>query len=298
MDLSIVILAFRSKRDLERLLPSIERSVGMEFNNNHNDNGYTAEVIVVDNGSNDGTAEWVQEHISKSVNKHISFIQNANTGFAHGNNLGIRQASGKYILLLNPDTEVRPETFKVMLDFMENRPDVGIAGCKLIKPDGSLDLACRRRFPNPWNSFKRLFLLDRSGYNYTNIDENQEMEVDSVVGAFLMIRREVMDKIGLLDEAFFMYGEDLDWCWRCKEAGYKVWYYPKTTIAHYKGESSRKIPFHALKWFHDAMWVFYRKHYAEQYPFLFNWAVWIGIYSRMAALIVLNTLKGKPRVSG
>jgi GT2 family glycosyltransferase len=196
---------------------------------------------------------------------------------------------------------------------MESRPDVGISGCKLIKGDGKLDLACRRRFPNPANSFKRLFLLNRTDYNYTDIDENQSMEVDSVVGAFLLIRRVGKSDTSenrisgasdfrlptsdYLDEDFFMYGEDLDLCWRCKEAGYKVWYYPKTVATHYKGESSSKEPFLMLKAFHDSMWIFYKKHYYKNYPFFLNWLVYWGIYLRLGVLVFINLFKSDPRVS-
>jgi hypothetical protein len=240
-------------------------------------------------------------------------LKNVNNGFSAGNNLGIKKASGRYILLLNPDTKLQPDTLEIMLDFMESRPDVGISGCKLIKGDGKLDLACRRRFPNPWNSFKRLFLRDNKNYNYTDISEDQSMEVDSVVGAFMLIRRvgyigESENRMGgtfnfqlstfnYLDEDFFMYGEDLDLCWRCKEAGYKVWYYPKTFATHYKGESSKKAPFVMLKAFHDSMWIFYRKHYAANNQLLFNWLVWCGIYLRLGALVFINLFKSNPRVS-
>ncbi len=256
---------------------------------------YTYEVVVVDNDSRDGTAEAIESLLPSIPN--LKLIRNKNNGFAAGNNIGIKASSGKYILLLNPDTKVKPDTFEVMLDIMENRPQVGISGCKIIKPDGKLDLACRRRFPNPWNSFKRLFLLSNKDYNYTNISEDQEIEVDSVVGAFLLIRKSVIDKIGLLDESFFMYGEDLDWCWRCKETGLKVLYYPKTFITHYKGSSSAKVPFKALKWFHDSMWIFYTKHYASKYPKVFSWLVFLAVYLRLSILVIINLFKSKPVVS-
>jgi GT2 family glycosyltransferase len=291
MDLSIIILSYKSKNDLERLLPSIFASEGVSFNSPSKDE-YMGEVIVVDNGSNDGTIEWLQ-----ASGFTLSAIPNINNGFAKGNNLGIKKSTGQYVLLLNPDTELRPDTLKTMLDFMESRPDVGMSGCKLVKGNGELDLACRRRFPNPWNSFARLFLGNNQNYNYSDISENQEMEVDSIVGAFMLVRRPVMDKIGLLDEEFFMYGEDLDWCWRCKEAGFKVWYYPKTSITHFKGESSKKAPFRTLKVFYDSMWIFYRKHYAKKYPFFFNWLIWLGIYSRFVVLFILNSFKKNPVVS-
>lgn len=282
LDLFIIIVSYKSKNHLEVLLPSIFESRTK----------YKYEVIVVDNGSNDGTMEWL-----KAKNYNLKAIASQNNGFAAGNNLGIKNASGKYILLLNPDTKLSSDTLEIMLDFMEQHVEVGISGCKLVKANGKLDLACRRRFPNPWYSFQRLFLNKRTNYNYTNIEENLSMEVDSVVGAFLLIRKSLIDKIGLLDESFFMYGEDLDWCWRCKEAGYKVWYYPKTTVTHYKGESSKQNSGKALKWFYDAMWIFYKKHYAKKYLFIFNWLVWLGIYGRFLFLSALNKFKAEPVVS-
>ncbi len=296
IDLSIIILSYKSKGHLEVLLPSL--NVAVEY--------LSCEIIIVDNASNDGTVEWLDNYqeqdlcgrVNRAKEHNFILIKNVdNLGFSKGNNLGIRQAKGKYILLLNPDTKLSSDTLKVMLGFMESRPDVGISGCKLVKLDGKLDLACRRRFPNPWNSFKRLFLKDNSNYNYIDINEDKSMEVDSVVGAFMMVRRSTIDKIGLLDENFFMYGEDLDWCWRCKEVGEKVWYYPKTFIIHYKGESSRRVAFKALFWFHRAMWIFYRKHYKQEYPFILNWLVWLGIYFRLTILVIINFFKREKRVS-
>jgi len=326
IDLSIIILCYKSKEYLEALLPSIFRSEGVNFivspfagNQEAGkylraetssfvkaSEGSIAEIIIVDNASDDGTLEWLRNYqrrdlrgrVNRAKEQNFILIKSAkNLGFSKGNNLGINRAKGKYILLLNPDTELLSDTLKVMLEFMESRPDVGISGCKLIKPNGKLDAACRRRFPNPWNSFKRLFLRDNSNYNYTGISEDKAMEVDSVVGAFLLIRRTLADKIGSLDESFFMYGEDLDWCWRCKEAGYKVWYYPKASIIHYKGESSKKIAFKALFWFHRAMWIFYEKHYKQKYPFILNWLIWLGIYFRLVLLAIFNFFKKEKRVS-
>lgn len=286
MDLSVIILSYNSKQHLSVLLPSVFASKTR----------YSFEVILVDNGSSDGTADWA-ERWAKEGERPLKLIRNRNVGFSAGNNVGIKASTGRYVLLLNPDTEVSADTFEVMLDFMESRPDVGISGCKLVKSDGSLDLACRRRFPNPWNSFKRLFLRNNTDYNYTDVPVDQAMAVDSVVGAFLLIRRSTIEQVGFLDEAFFMYGEDLDWCWRCKEAGFTVWYYPKTAVRHYKGESSRQLPFRALKWFHDAMWVFYRKHYWNSYPTVLHVLVFLGIYGRLILLTLLNLFRSNRRVS-
>ncbi|PIR96114.1 MAG: glycosyl transferase family 2 [Candidatus Doudnabacteria bacterium CG10_big_fil_rev_8_21_14_0_10_42_18] len=286
IDISIIVLSYQSQMHLEVLLPSIEESA----------KGLSVETIIVDNGSTDGSKEWLKQQMDKGANfKLISLADNL--GFSKGNNLGIKEAKGRYILLLNPDTKLSPDTLQTMTGFMDNHPEVGAGGCKLVKPDGKLDLACRRRFPNPVNSFKRLFLTDNKDYNYTDIDDNQSMEVDSVVGAFMFIRREATEKIGLLDEKFFMYGEDLDWCWRCKEAGYKVWYLPETTVLHYKGESSKKVSFKALFWFHEAMWIFYKKHYSPKYFFIFNWIVWLGIYLRLLTLSTVNIFRRKKFVS-
>jgi GT2 family glycosyltransferase len=306
MDLSIIILSHNSKTDLEQLLPSVFDSEGVGFNP-HSNKSYQAEVIVVDNGSSDGTLEWLNQLISQSANppslklwrtgQSISLIKNSNTGFAHGNNLGIRQAKGEYILLLNPDTKLEPNTLRVMLEFMEKNHDVGIAGCKLLKADGSLDLACRRRFPNLKNAFYKLFLGNNRDYNYTEISEDQSMEVDSVVGAFLLIRQSVIEKIGLLDETFFMYGEDLDWCWRCKASGKKVWYYPKAIAYHYKGSSSAKVSFKALGWFYDAMWIFYKKHYLTQSNWVLGGLVWTAIKIRYLMAISINWFRKEKFVS-
>lgn len=288
LELSIIIISYKSKKHLEVLLPSIFSSV-TEF---------SYEVIVVDNDSQDGTVEWLAaEQLNDLRFKDLKIIRNQNTGFSRGNNLGIKQSTGRYVLLLNPDTKLEKDSLDVMLKFMESRQDVGVGGCKLVKADGKLDLACRRRFPNPWNAFQRLFLGNNTNYNYSDVSEDESMEVDSVVGAFMLIRREVLDIVGLFDEEFFMYGEDLDYCWRVKKAGYKVWYYPKAICHHYKGESSRKIASKALRWFYGSMWIFYNKHYAKTYPFVLNWIVYLGIYARMRLLLLINYFKSDPRVS-
>ncbi|OGE73641.1 MAG: hypothetical protein A3I07_02860 [Candidatus Doudnabacteria bacterium RIFCSPLOWO2_02_FULL_42_9] len=282
MDLSIIIVNYNTKELLRKCLGSVLNSVG----------SWQMEVIVSDNGSTDGSITMVETNFSQ-----VKLIQNnANLGFSQGNNVAIKQAIGKYILLLNSDTAVRPDAIDLSIKYMDDHIDVGIMGAKVLLPDGTLDKACRRKFPNPWNSFLRLFGLAKlSDYNIdTPID--QEVEVDAVMGAYLMIRKTVVDKIGLLDEEYFMYGEDLDWCWQTKAAGYKVMYYPKAEIVHYKYGSSQLIPFRTIKMAHQAMKIFYRKHYAPKYNSLFNVFVYLGINLRMYLVLLVNIFRKKKTV--
>jgi len=201
----------------------------------------------------------------------------------------------RYILLLNPDVEIARDTFDKMIAFMDNDSSVGIAGCRVVKSDGSLDRASRRSFPALQNSLRH-FLGLSSDYNL-DLPDDHPAEVDSVMGAFLMIRSEVVDKIGLLDEAFFMYGEDLDWCYRAKQAGYKVMYAPVTTVVHHKGSSSRKLPKKALYEFHRAMFIFYDKHYAREHNFFINYLVKLAIGARYLFKSFLNSLRRDKYVS-
>ena len=295
MDLEVVIVNYNTKERLEACLQSVFKST----------NKYTFGVSVVDNASTDGSQGLVKNFITEG-HKSLKFFElDQNRGFTGGNNVALKETSADFVLLLNPDTVVLENTFEVVLDYMKSNPDVGIAGCKVLKPEGSLDLACRRKFPDPVNSFFRvtglslLFPKNRiiSGYNLTHLPVNEVTEVDSVMGAFLMINREVMNKIGLLDERFFMYGEDLDWCWRVKEAGYKVMYYPKTSIVHYKGSASKKASTRSLYEFHRAMALFFDKHYKNKYLFLTRRLVYLGIWTRFAILYSINFFRKEKVVS-
>ena len=253
---------------------------------------FNFEVLVSENGSKDGSVEMVRKHFPEA--KLIE--NNANLGFSKGNNAALRQAIGKYCLLLNSDTEVRANTFDLSIRYMNLHPEVGAMGCKVLLPNGELDKACRRKFPNPANAFLPLFGLKKfSNYNITTpIDE--EIEVDAVMGAYLLIRKSVMGQIGLLDEDFFMYGEDLDWCWRVKEAGHKIMYYPDAEITHYKYGSAQLIPIRTIKLAHNAMRIFYRKHYAPKYNWFFNQLVYLGIILRMFLVLVVNLFRKKKTV--
>jgi len=281
MKLSIVIVNYNTLPELRKCLRSVFSSEA----------GFGFEVFVVDNASADGSASMV-----KSEFPEVNLIENAdNLGYAKANNVALKKAQGQYCLLLNPDVVVTPETFDKMISFMDNDPMVGISGCRVVKPDGSLDKASRRSFPNLKNSLLH-FLGLGSDYNL-DLPDDQIAEIDSVVGAFLLIREEVIEKIGLLDEAFFMYGEDLDWCYRAKAAGYKVMYAPITTVVHHKGSASKKTPKKALYEFHRAMWIFYDKHYGSQYNFLVNYLVKLGIWLRYYLKRIQNAIRREKYVS-
>jgi len=266
LDLGIVIVNYNTRDLLRTCLETVYASEG----------DVSFEVCVVDNGSTDGSAAMVAETFPQ-----VRLIANPdNRGYPAANNQGLR-AFGfpdaadvpRFALLLNPDTELPPSALREMVAFMDAHPDAGVAGPKLVRRDGSLDLACRRSFPSPEVAFYRLIGLSRlfprsrrfGRYNLTYLDPDRMSEVDAVVGAFMMIRREAIRQVGLMDETFFMYGEDLDWCYRIKTAGWRVYYNPAVTVLHIKRASSRRNP-RARVEFWRAMSIFYRKHYAHQTP--------------------------------
>ncbi len=259
MDLSVVIVNYNVRQFLESALTSIEKAM----------QGLEGEILVVDNASDDGSVEMVRSKFPS-----VRLLTNpTNLGFARANNLALRMTSGDFILLINPDTVVQEDTFRVMLNFFREYPDAGLAGCKVLNPDGSFQLACRRSFPTPWVAFTKTFglsaLFPRSGwfgkYNLTYLSPDETYDVDAVSGSFMMLRREVYDRVGGLDEEFFMYGEDLDWCFRISRAGYKVYYVHSTKIVHFKGESTKRSEVDELKLFYHAMQLFVEKHISRSF---------------------------------
>lgn len=244
-------------------------------------------VIVVDNGSTDGSVEEVKS-------AKIDLIVNTkNIGFARANNQGIRMAKTKYILLLNTDCEATMKSITEVVGYLEDHPDVGGVTCKLMLSNGSMDPACHRGFPTPWAAltyflgFERLFPTSRlfSQYHqgYKPMDEIHE--VDCISGAFFLVRREVINQVGFLDEDFFMYGEDIDWCYRIRQAGWKIVFYPHVSVTHKKHQSGLA---HAdddrreqtKRHFYDAMRHFYQKHYRHRYGWLVTTLVLLGIKLR------------------
>lgn len=280
-DLSIIIVNYNTCALLRDCLNSIYKSQG----------NVSFQVIVVDNASCDQSVEMVASEFSRVK----LIVSEANNGFAYANNLGLRRAgfngSGpaqvaapRYALLLNPDTVLPPTALVDMVDFMDRRPDTGAAGPKLVRLDGSLDLACRRSFPSPEVSFYRMIgfskLFPRSRrfgrYNMTFVDPDELLEVDSVVGAFMIVRREAIEQAGLLDETYFMYGEDIDWAYQIKANGWKIYYNPAVTVTHIKRAASRHSSKAKVE-FYRAMDIFYRKFYANKTPFWLHGLVLAGI---------------------
>ena len=281
MDLSIIIVNYNTCHLLRDCLTSIYKNLGH----------ITFEVIVVDNASPDDSAAMVSREFPQ-VNLIVSPV---NAGFAAANNLGLKAAgfaadgspqahAPRYAVLLNPDTVLPPNTLADMLKFMDNNPTVGAAGPKLVRPDGSLDLACRRAFPTPEISFYRMVGLSKlfptskkfGRYNMTFANPDELLEVDSVVGAFMLVRREAIAQAGLLDETYFMYGEDLDWAYQIKAHGWKIYYNPAVIVTHVKRAASRTSPKAQIE-FYRAMDVFYRKYYADTTPFWLHAMVVLGI---------------------
>lgn len=278
LDLGIVIVNWNTRDLLRDCLRSIEQSQGVSFR-----------VVVVDNASQDGSVGMVRAEFPRAA-----LIVNAgNRGYPAANNQGLRllgferdgsDAAPRYALALNPDTLLPPDALRDMVAYMDADPSVGAAGPKLVLPDGSLDLACRRSFPTPEVSFYRMVGLSKlfprsrrfGRYNLTYLDPEVETEVDSVVGAFMMVRREAIQRVGLFDETFFMYGEDLDWAYRIKQAGWTVKYNPRVRVTHVKRAASRQSR-RAQTEFYRAMLIFYRKHYRPTTPWWLHSLILTGL---------------------
>jgi GT2 family glycosyltransferase len=293
MDLSIVVLNYNTREHLAQCL----QAIAAEGSTTLSDGPIEAEVVVVDNASHDGSADMVEASFP-----WVRLIRAPrNGGFAYGNNLALRGISGDNVLLLNPDSLLPPGSLQLLLERATAHPEAGIVGPKLLRPDGSMHLACRRSFPTPSVAFYRLSGLSRlfptspmfGRYNLTYVDPDVPLEVDSVCGACMLIRRVVLERIGLLDERFFMYGEDLDWCLRTRAAGWTVRYEPAIVVQHQHGAASRQRALRTTFHFFRAMDLFYRKHYIHRYHPVVTGAVRTGIYGALA-LAMFRTLLTSP----
>ena len=269
----IVIVSYNVCQLLDECLQSVKRAL----------QGIDGEIYVVDNLSTDGTVETLQPR-----HPDVHFIANQeNVGFARANNQAIRCTDSEYVLLLNPDTVVYENTLRGVLDFMDSHPEAGGAGVRMLTREGHAAPESRRALPTPWVAMlKMLGATQRYYMSHLSWDEPGQIEVIS--GAFFMLRRKALDQIGLLDEDYFMYGEDIDLSFRLLKGGWQNWYLP-FDIIHYKGESTQKSTFRYVHTFYQAMLIFFRKHYGHLSIF-FSLPIQLAIYTRaLMALIPMMT---------
>ena len=284
MDLSVVIVNYQTFDLTKNTINSIFQ---YEY-------PFSYEILVVDNASSDDSLDKLKDYF----NDKVTFIASReNNGFAAGNNQALRIAKGKYVLLLNSDTIVWENTLEDIYNYMEENTDVGASGCRVLLENGELDKACKRSFPNVKNSFFRLFHIPTSSkdddYNLDNLPDGEVYEIDCLTGAFMFIRKTALDEAGFLDETFFMYGEDIDLCYRIKQAGWKIVYYGKSKITHLKGASSKKQKTKLIYEFYRAMYIYYKKHHADESSFIVNITVYFGIAVLLVLKLFLNLFKKK-----
>lgn len=329
-NLAVVIVNYNTRELLANCLASVYAS----------DTAIPFHVLVVDNLSSDGSAEMVKARFPQAT--LIVSDRNGGFGYANnlalrwlsqqpqlpGSGTGGKllrlggPPAGRqplsdgpeegyspydfpcdYVLFLNPDTILPPDALNLTVSYMEAHAHVGIVGPKVVKPDGTLDLACRRSFPTPASSFFKLTGLSKlfphsrlvARYNLTYLSDDETAEVDSVMGAYMLVRSEALSAAGLFDERFFMYGEDLDLAFRIQARGWKVVYYPAVEVLHHKGASSRKQSERSIREFYRAMTIFYKKHYARHYNGVINAVVQLGIGLRGRLALLQNALRSQER---
>jgi GT2 family glycosyltransferase/lipopolysaccharide/colanic/teichoic acid biosynthesis glycosyltransferase len=285
--ISVIIVNYNVKEYLAQLLLSLERALQT----------ISHEIIIVDNHSIDGSVQFL-----KDKNFKVRIIENdENLGFGRANNQALKICKGKYVVLINPDTVVQEDTFSRMIDFFDNTPDASVATCKIIDPAGNFSVDCRHSIPTPsvalWKvlGLSKLFPKSRifGQYNMTYLNSDQIYSIPAISGSFMMMKKEVLDQVGLFDEQFFMYCEDIDLCHRITQAGFKIYYFPETQIIHYKGESTKKDNLDYVKTFNKSLYQFFQKYYAPKSIFLFRWLVMIGILLRGAFIYVKSFLKNQ-----
>ncbi len=281
MKLSVVIVNYNVKFFLEHCLHAVRKAV----------QGLDAEVFVVDNNSVDGSVDMVRDKFP-----WVKLMANRdNVGFSSANNQAIREPKGEYILLLNPDTVVEDDTFQKVVTYMDSNPGAGGLGVKMVDGKGKFLPESKRGLPTPAVAFYKIFglakLFPRSRtfgkYHLGYLDKDEVHEVDVLSGAFMLLRKDVLDQIGLLDETFFMYGEDIDLSYRIIKAGYKNIYYPETRIIHYKGESTKKSSVNYVVTFYNAMIIFARKHFSSKNASTLSFLINLAVYFR-AFLAIVN----------
>lgn len=275
MKLSIVIVSYNVSGYLQQCLDSVMTAL----------EGIKGEVFVVDNASSDDSVAMVRSRYPQ-----VRLIESGeNLGFSRANNVAIRQASGEYVLLLNPDTEVAKDTLRGVLAFMDAHPKSGGAGVKMHNTDGTLAPESRRALPTPWVSCLKMLGFTKR-YYMSNLPWDEPGQIEVISGAFCMLRRAALNEIGLLDETFFMYGEDIDLSYRLTKAGWENWYLP-FSIVHHKGKSTQKSDYRYVHIFYQAMLIFFRKHYGHL-SFFYTFPVKAAIYFR-AGIALADILRKK-----
>jgi GT2 family glycosyltransferase len=287
MKLSIIILNHNSGNLLADCLASVFAD----------DIPFPYEVIVPDNASTDDSLERAVVRWES----RLQIIHNPkNMGFSYGNNIGIQYARGEYFCLLNPDTIIHRGAFKALVEFLDAHPQTGFAGPKVLNGDGTLQLSARRSIPSPFDAISRALWLSKlfpsskrlANYNRTFSDPDVTQQVDASTGCCIVARRYMIDEIGLLDEHFFIYCEDVDWFLRAKNAGWQTYYVVSAVIEHHHAYSEQFRKYRTVADFHRSMLYFYRKHNAAKYLFIFNWFIYCMVYARMVLLMVVKSLKG------
>lgn len=314
LDVSVVIVNYNVREFLDQALRSLERAK----------KGLRVEVFVVDNDSVDDSLEMV-----RTCYPDVHVIANQeNVGFGTANNQAIRQAKGRYLFILNPDTIVQEDTLETFVQFMDTHPEAGAVGCMILNPDGTFARESRRSFPSPEVAFYRVSGLSRlfpksrrfGRYNLSYVPKDQVAEVDALSGSCMFVRRSALyhtydqaqaletdgldadqrvadgqatpeNGAGFFDEVFFMYGEDLDWCFRIQKAGWKIYYTPETQIIHYKGESTKKGELRYVRLFYGAMLLFIEKHFDGRYSRLFAGVLKLGIVARASAMVLASFVR-------
>lgn len=285
MKLSVIIVNYNVKYFLEQCLYSIRKAKP----------DFAMEVMVVDNNSVDGSVEMLKEKFPEVI-----LIENkVNTGFSKANNLAIRQSKAEYILLLNPDTVVQEDTFTKVVSFMDTHPDAGGLGVKMIDGKGNFLPESKRGLPTPLVAFFKIFGLSKlfprsrvfGRYHLGYLDREKNHEVDVLSGAFMLLRKTALDKAGLLDETFFMYGEDIDLSYRIQLAGFKNYYFSETSIIHYKGESTKKSSVNYVFVFYNAMIIFAKKHFSKNNANLFAILIYWAIYLRAGFALLIRLIR-------
>jgi len=282
---SVCILTYQARDYLRQCLQSLAENTALEY-----------EVIIVDNGSQDRVAEMVEQEFPG-----VRLIQNqSNEGFTKPMNQAIRAGTGRYLCQLNPDTLILPGAIDRLVDFMDTHPEVGICGPKVLNRDLTLQKPCRRGESRPWavisyfTGLARLFPKSPlfGQYLMSYLDEDQTHPVAGVSGSCMLIRKEVVEQIGYLDELFFAYQEDADYCLRAHQVGWEVYYMPEAQIIHYGGMGGSRVePYRSIFEWHRSYYLFYKKHYAREYFFLFNFFYYLLMFIKLLLALLVNFLR-------